>query len=378
MITLPPPPPPTPPTAAFTISAPPHYENNNVTFNATTSTGGYDGANYTTITAWQWDFGDGGGPNNLTSVESHNYTTAGVYNVNLTVFAPIGPYGNASAYVDHDSVSHSVTIDVYVEWLGLVIDLYTDNIRYPDYWTEIIGNLSAYPSQYNGSQVDSYSPQDLVCLHAKLTYNGEPICNKEVAFDVWGPVVIGNGTRIHVTRQIFTDGDGIAEFCFRIPWPDTNAEGIIFGTWTAIAKASVAEVTISDWHWWNVHWMVQIVAEYDYSLTGVDKVTETQYLYIDYYVHNYALENRSFTFTAVLYDNLSVPVGYVTETRTVFPGDSAIFTVSIYVPEWAYVGPGMLYKNLFTKEPWLCGVCWSPEQSHVVTIFPTVPHIPPF
>jgi hypothetical protein len=128
-------------------------------------------------------------------------------------------------------------------------------------------------------------------------------------------------------------------------------------------------------HWWLVHWIVEIVDE-----TALpNPVYELDTLTVTIYVHNYALTPRNFTFTAVLYDELSVPVGAAyLDVPNAPPGDSGPYSVDIFVPEWAYVGMGTVYKNLFTMLPWNCGVCWSPEQSEVVVISATDPHIPPF
>jgi len=252
---------------------------------------------------------------------------------------------------------------------GRQIDLYTQDWRYPGYHTDIIGLA---PAQ-SGSQVDTYSPQDLVCLCAKLTYNGEPICCKEVAFEVHGPA--NPYTNITLWRQTFTNGSGIAEICFRIPWADIpeHAENITFGTWWAVAKASVSNEEIGDSHWWLVRWIIDIESE----TVSPNSVYELGTVTVSVTVKNWALTPRNFTHTATLYDELGVPVGasYM-DIQNAPPNLSVTCIVQIFVPEWAYVGIGHVYKNIFTKLPWLCGVCWCPEYSEIVVIKATDPHIP--
>jgi hypothetical protein len=362
----------TQPTAAFTFTPLVPYENDVVTFDNSSSSGGFDGVSLTNITDTQWDFGDGSAVVNFTN-PTHSYTTAGSYNVNLTVFTDISP-GADPSYIPYASVIHTVT--VYATATGRAIDLFTDDWRYGDdgttYPTTFTGVNPPFPS---GSQVDSYSPQDLVYLYAKLTYNGEPICYKEVAFEIHGPP--NQYQNITIYRQAVTNGSGIAKIYFRIPWADIpgHAEAITFGAWGAIAKASVANQEVEDVHWWLVHWIVDIVGEH----LSPDPVNELSTLYIYVDVHNYALTPRNFTLAVTLYDELNVPVGYTTADLTNIPGGATWnLVVGIYVPEWAYVGVGTVYKDLFTKPPWVCGICFCPEQSDTVYIQGTDPHIPPF
>lgn len=360
---------PYPPTAAFTWLPVLPYAGDPITFDASASLDGYDGENNCPITGYSWDW-DNDGTFDDVNVSSptivHSFTPAASYPVKLEVYAPAGVGGNVS-YVPTDDVTHDVM--VYPKTTGRAIDLYTQDWRYPGYHTDIIGLAPAL----SGSQVDSYSPQDLVCLYVKLTYNGEPIANKEVEIEVDGPW--NTYQNITLYRQAFTNGSGIAEICFRIPWPDLHAEAIIFGGWSALAKASVANVEIYDWHWWLVHWMVDIIDE-----TALpNPVYETNTLTVTIWVKNWALTPRNFTFTATLYDELGVPVGSAVDDIVNAPsGDSGPYSVTIFVPEWAYVGVGTVYKNLFTKMPWDCGVCWCPEYSESVVISPTDPHVPPF
>jgi len=360
------------PTAAFTWLPGVIYPSDVVTFDATASAGGFDGNSITNITAYQWDFGDGSPVANLTATPTHSYVLAGPYLVTLTIFTDISGSPDP-AYVRTAAVSHLLV--VYPKATGRDIDLFTDLWRYPGYGPIPDNLIGLKPGAANGSQVESYSPQDLVCLYAKLTYNGEPICYKEVEFEIDGPW--NSFQNITIYRQAMTNGSGIAEICFRIPWADIpqHAEAITFGYWSILAKASVANVEISDWHFFLVHWMVQITQE----TVSPNPVFELGTLTVTVYVFNYALTPRNFTYTATLYDELNVPVGsaYLCVTNAP-PGASGPYSVTINIPEWAYVGVGTVYKNIFTNLPWLCGTCWSPEQSENVIISPTDPHIPPF
>jgi len=374
----PPPPPPKAPTAAFSWTPPTIYEGDTVNFDASASTGGYDGNANTTISEYRWDWTNDGTYDHNDSVptaSNSSFTgTSGTYTVKLQVYAPNATYPYNASYVMTGEITHP--LKVWPKATGRFIDLYTQNWRYGDdattYPTPFTGENPPY---LNGTQVDSYAPQDLVCLYAKLTYNGEPICYKEVAFEIHGPT--NDWQNITLYRQVKTNGSGIAEICFRIPWADFpgHAEAIVFGNWTAVAKASVANQEVEDWHWWYVHWILDIVAE----TVSPDPVYELSSLTITADVHNYALTPRNYIWAVTLYDELSVPVGSATYDLTMMPGGATWHLVgAIYVPEWAYVGIGTVYKDLFTRLPWICGICFCPEYSETVEIKGTPSHIPPF
>jgi len=369
----PPPPPPTPPTANFTWTPATVYDGDTVNFDASASTGGYDGTSNTTITEYRWDWTNDGtfDYNNSGPTASHAYSPDGTYYVKLQVYAPNATNTYNATYDGMNTDDLVRELLVYIKSTGRDIDLYTDDWRYPGYSTIYTGEK---PTYVNGDQVDSYSPQDLICLYAKLTYNGEPICYKEVAFEIHGPD--NSYQNITIYRQTFTNGSGIAEICFRIPWPDVHAEQIVFGPWSALAKASVANEIVFDSHWWWVHWIVEIISE----TVSPNPVYEKGTLTVNVTVKNWAMLPRNFTYTATLYDELQVPVGSaVLEVVNAPSGVSGPYSVQIYVPEWAYVGSGaIVYKDLFTKLPWLCGFCWSPEGHEHVTIKATDPHEPPF
>jgi len=352
-------PPPTPPTAKFTWNPLFPIEATSADFDATTSIGGFDGTNSCPITTYIWDFDDANQTTVGVPTIVHTFASAGSYDVNLTVIAPEG-IGADPSYVNSSWVVH--TVIVIAPALGRAIDLYTQDWRYPGYSTSFTGE--GFP---NGTQVDSYAPQDEVILYAKLTYNLEPIANKEVAFEIHGPA--NPYYNISLYRQAFTDECGIANISFRIPWPDVHAEEIVFGTWTALAKASVAEVTISDWHYFEVGWILTCgpIVLHDGTTPAVS-FAELDTVYINVTVTNIALTDRNVTITAVIYDELGVPVGSAVLFVPDVPPGTSTYTLSITIPEWAYVGTGMVYVNLYTALPWDCGTCYGPECSTPIII----------
>jgi len=347
------------PKAEFTWSPLMPAAGETVTFDASDSTGGYDGSQACPITEYRWDWESDGVFDDIVStpVITHVFTESGLYDVTLEVFAPPGPSPDPS-YVPTARITKSIYVKVPAKYR--IIDLYTQDTRHPGYTTQFTGegidsSVDVPPAD---RQVDSYAPQDLVILYAKVTYNGAPVANKEVAFEIHGPENPYHNITIY--RQAFTNESGIAQVDFRIPWPDEHAEDIVFGNWTIMAKVDIAEMWVMDWHWFYVHWIIDIesVTVTPFELVrGIDTAT------INVTVHNWAKTPRNATITAVIYDELGVPVGAATTTVTVGGETSISVSLTIFIPKWAYVGEGIAYVNAFTKLPWECGVCWCPEAS---------------
>ena len=360
-------PPPTNPTVDFTWAPPFPTTGGLVTFTAV-GTSGFDGTTTCPITNYYFDFGDGTPilDNGVNPVATHTYPLAGTYTVNVTVYAPPGPTPDPSYYA-YATKLHDVLVSAPPT--GRNIDLYTQDTRYPGYVTTYTGE------GVHGGQVDSYAPQDLVILYAKVTYNNEPVVNKEVAFEIRGPV--NPYYNVTIMRQAATNDAGIATIEFRIPWPAPNSEAIIFGNWTIMSKVSVAEETVVDMHWFYVGWILNTVdiLLYDSMSNPTHTFQENTDVFINTTVYNLAMTPRNVTIGIVIYDELEVPIGSVYATYyNVPPGETELdklpILVSIHIPEWAYIGMGTVYVNLFTKLPAECGICWCPEHSTYIIITP--------
>ena len=83
-----------------------------------------------------------------------------------------------------------------------------------------------------------FAPGEIVVLTALLTYSGEPLENKLVGLEVTNPI-----GEIVLDRINMTDANGLARINFTIRGDCLPG---IFGKWTALAVASVAEQTITD------------------------------------------------------------------------------------------------------------------------------------
>ena len=85
-----------------------------------------------------------------------------------------------------------------------------------------------------------FAPGERVKLTALLTYYGEPVEYKLVSFEVRNPI-----GEVVLDRSNITDVNGLAGINFTIRG-DWECLPEIFGTWTALAVASVSEQTVSD------------------------------------------------------------------------------------------------------------------------------------
>jgi hypothetical protein len=243
----------------------------------------------------------------------------------------------------------SVTDGYYEGYIitGRNIDVVTEHERWPGYWTPYIG-------EGPGECADAYAPQENVTIFANLTYNLAPIAAKAVAFEIRSPY--GD---IVFTRQTVTDLDGMANMTFRIPWPDIDPESIVFGTWTVLAKASVAEVSVNDTVCFEVGWIVSGCP----TLITPDPVVRGSTVTIDFDATNIGMIDRDVYASIVVYDELGVPVGAGAISIVVPPGTSS-YSIDVFIPTWAYVGTATAILNLFTGvPPSECGVCYGPECS---------------
>jgi hypothetical protein len=84
----------------------------------------------------------------------------------------------------------------------------------------------------------NFAPRELVALTALVTYNGDPVKNKLVGFEVRNAI-----GEIVFDRSNETDENGLARIDFTILGKCLSG---IYGTWTILAIVSVSEQTVND------------------------------------------------------------------------------------------------------------------------------------
>ena len=87
-----------------------------------------------------------------------------------------------------------------------------------------------------GQPDGNYTLGEEVELISKVTYNGQPVQQKLVAFEVHDP-----SDQVSILRTQTTDQNGLATISFRIPMVFDS-----IGTWTAISVVEIAERTAWD------------------------------------------------------------------------------------------------------------------------------------
>jgi len=344
-----PPPPPTGPTAAFTpATGAVFYVGDIITFDASASSGGYDGDDPTPITEYRWDF-DGdlifdtvtGSP-----TTTFSYGSPGSPVVTLEVYAPGIPPDIDPRYVDTDRETH--TINIIPVPIGPGLDVYTER-----------GGIGP------GLPSDAFGPQEEVTVYALVTWNNDPVVNKFVGFEVKD-----NAGNVIATRTAPTDMSGIATFNFRIPWTGLEAE-TRFGTWRVFGSVDLAEQIATD--------VVPFLFGYLLDITGLRTtdaamVTKTTFLkgeilYVEVTLTNIMFISKIATITATVYDDAGVPIGFAMAAgMSVPPGPSNVWNFGITIPYWRFKGVGRVYVNVFTAMPQSGGVPYCPEDSAIFTL----------
>jgi hypothetical protein len=288
--------------------------------------------------------------NTETASYDHTPGFVGSVRITLTVTAPDPTPPSAVTYVDHDS--EMKTTSILIPATGPYIDIWTTRGgEEPD---------GALPEPDDWS--DAFGPQEEVCVFAKVTYNGEPVEYKPVGFEVIDPLGHSRDFRVD-----FTDADGIASVCFRIPWEGSGAEGL-FGVWNITATVDISEVVVTD--------HVEFRFGYLVSITGMNVIGsplhKLESMTIEVTLYNICFTSKNVYVTTVACDEAGVPIGLYCDWFTADPDTSTVFTATISIPTWAFVGNGIIYGNVFTEHPIYGGVPYCPEATAGFTILKTV------
>jgi len=371
------------PVADFSVLTPtPIYVGTTVNFDASSSVGGCDGdTDPTPITMWNWTFGDGNATDAVVDTASNIYVAPGVYTVTLVVVAPgVGPFINASYQNTSLPFMRSVTISV-LAFTG--IDVYTENFRWPWYYTDANGTG---PLQ----NASCFRPQENVDLYAYVFYNDDAVQNKLVKFYIEGPInsvqnfsftrtaFSSNGTVWNGTQMIPMP-DGVAWIPFRIPWPCDYAQQIVFGIWTVKVQVALPDVkpgeeTIyEDVLHFKVSWQVTII-----SLSVLNGTTPTtqmkkcEDITVKATLSNCFMEPVDAVVAFAIYDDVGtiiaschVKISMPPEDPWCTPGETTV-NCTFHIPKWAYVGAhASVYANAYTWWPWepAYAVPWCPEAS---------------
>jgi len=210
---------------------------------------------------------------------------------------------------------------------------------------------------------DAFEPQESVVLYAIVTYNDAPVAQKLVAFQVNGPA--NPLSNITTVGSASTDQDGIAQFSFRIPWPNDDPEKKIFGQWFAIATVSIADQTVIDTLTFQVGWIIKItnVETLNDQLKPQTRFLRREAIMFNLTVENIALTEKSATITIDVQDATNHPIIHIQKENLVFQQGTTYLTVSSQIPTTATIGQASVSAAAYTWSPENGGVLYSPAFS---------------
>jgi len=259
-----------------------------------------------------------------------------------------------------------------LNFVGRQIDLYGGAVN--DGYGVLVGSpYLQFPAPYGGQGpnhwMDIVFPQSWVYLNANVTYNYWPVQSKDVGFEIEGPFTkLPNGTLVpSQTYKIWakftatTDSNGVASYAYRMPWPCDYPDGIT-GVWKITSTVTIADQVVMDTMIFYYERLVYITSvttdSYSYYHGQYVKVT------VNYQTHS--VECYPALFATVITDDLGVPFGMALYSTTVGGATfctwkTGTFTVTIYIPKWAYAGNGYVHVSVYDKDPTIGGEPLAPE-----------------
>lgn len=229
-----------------------------------------------------------------------------------------------------------------------------------------------YPAPYGGQgpfeHSDAFAPQQLVCLYAKVTYGGDRVTNKLVIFEIHD--ALGNKITL---LQNYSDINGIAKVCFRIPQTDLIPGGedpSIFGWWFVIATVELDEVVVNDTLWFQVGWLAQVLSVFP---ENAPYLKYSDYMNFTVTVKTIFEQGLWALISADAYDVQNYPIGEVAWwawlNATRVSGNPGNTTGGIYVwnnvlmsiPSWARVGLAWSTGYAMTDWPRYGGTAYGPQ-----------------
>lgn len=242
------------------------------------------------------------------------------------------------------------------------------------------GNLDIFTQKalFNGTgpnePSDAFQQQELVILYGLVTFDGDPIANKVVGFQVSGPP--NNIQNFTVFSAATTNASGLAQYSFRIPTAPINEDQVIFGTWHVVGTVDVDQVTENDSLTFQVGWLVQIT---NISTLNTELEPQTSFSPQSPIVFNLTLENIGFTphVGTITVDALDIDkqsiIQIELDNQTFPPGESCVQTSS-HISADAKIGQANASATPYTAPPKLNGIPYSPSAYTLFDIISNYGH----
>ena len=293
--------------------------------------------------------------------------TPGTITAILTVTAPSPTDTPAPTYTETSTTTQSVQVILplpagWNNWSNGVLDIWTQN-----------------GGQGLNAPASAFGPQQLVDLTAYVTFNGAPVVDKTVTFDIYL-----NGVYIDVVTAS-TDSTGYAYASYRLPWQDTNPTSY-FGTVTVTGSVDVSQVTLTDtcqfYYGYQLSLQPITITNGVYS-AGVGPVFFRNYpgqnvVTLTVPVYSFNWTPTTFYLTATVFDANTVPVACTVtmETAPAAPNVAGgnigqTYTISLTIPTWAFAGPAYVDVNILNNTPANNGLAFSPQQQASLYVYNT-------
>jgi hypothetical protein len=219
---------------------------------------------------------------------------------------------------------------------------------------------------------DMFQPQELVVLYANVTYNDNPVANKDVGFGVRPPNILDN---INLTGSARTNASGIAEWSFRIPWPTEDPEKKVFGEYRVVATVDIADQTVVDTLTFQVGWIIKItkIATLDDEGRPQESYLRQSAIVFDLTVENSAQTAKPTTITIDVQDSNSHPIIHIQLDNLILQPGTSHLNASALIPPEASIGLATVSAAPYTAPVELGGVLYSPAISTTFEIVTSAP-----
>ncbi|MGA2767438.1 MAG: CARDB domain-containing protein [Candidatus Bathyarchaeia archaeon] len=232
---------------------------------------------------------------------------------------------------------------------GKVLDLFTQKAPFD-------GRGPNQPS-------DAFQPQELVILYGNVTYNGAPVANKLVAFQVRGPA--NAFSNITFTGSSSSNESGMATFSFRVPWYSEHAEEIVFDEWFAVATVDIAQEVATDTLTFQVGWILRItnITTLNSELVPQNTFFRQDIVNFAVTVESIAMVEKTGAITIDVKDAAGYPIIHIEMENLSFqPGENYV-NASSHIPDTAALGNANVTAAIYDKLPENGGVLYSPAIS---------------
>jgi hypothetical protein len=276
--------------------------------------------------------------------------------------------GDVPASGTGTSVSFTITQDSTITWqwalLPASIDISTN--KGGTGW-----NVSA----------NAFGPEEQVTVIAKVnSAGGVPRAGQQVVLTL----TYANGNSYSIPAAS-TNTNGLITTSFRLEWANPDP-AVNFGVAKISATAVMAETTLNDTLNFQYNYILRVTDVEITNSNGHSSPTNGPYfsrydgpaVQVKVTVKNYhwslsSSDVTNFYLSGTIYDNNNVPVAYqllpeainpvVSESLNPDGSYSTIFTLTLNIPSYAFVGQANLYVNIFTDNPTNLGAPFCPETS---------------